>query len=120
GLAEHAVESGNKVGVRERKHVTDVERSADRWRRGVDRIDLLAWTGGVESIDANLLPVPHPFGFKALEGRLVGNVQARAIKAQEVGRRSGHPTILFDIAFDALDLFADQSFRRGLNDVGNG
>ena len=49
-LAAHALEARDDVGVRVREHVADVQRAADRRRRRVDRVDLVARLIAVEAI----------------------------------------------------------------------
>ena len=71
--ATHALVPGDQVGVRVREHVADVERTGDRRRRGVDRVDLVARLAAIEAVRSLLLPALRPCGLQAFEHGLVGN-----------------------------------------------
>ncbi len=66
GLAAHALEARDDIGVRVREHVADVERPADRRRRCIDRIDLIARTiTGLEAVGAVRFPFRGPLRLEA-------------------------------------------------------
>ena len=68
GLAPHALESRDDVGVGVREHVTDVERPADGRRRRIDRIDPIPPAiAGVEAVGAVRFPRRGPFRLEAFE-----------------------------------------------------
>ena len=69
----HPLKARDDVGVREREHVPDVQRSAHRRRRRVDRVHALARHGAIERVGAILLPAGLPLLFEPLERGLVGN-----------------------------------------------
>ena len=68
-LAAHALEARDEVGVRVGEDVADVQRAADRGRRRVDRVDLVARVIPIEPIRAVGLPALGPLGFEAFERR---------------------------------------------------
>src|SRR5207253_3361774 len=70
-LAPHPAETRDQVRVGVGEDVSDVERSADRGRRGVDRIYRAA-RDAVEAVDAVALPALGPARLDPLEGRLGG------------------------------------------------
>ena len=84
GLAAHALEARDDVGVRVREDVTDVQRAADGRRRRVDRIDVARGRGCGRSDRPVPLPAIRPFLFETFEGGLVGDgdrvAQVQAIR----------------------------------------
>ena len=71
--AAHPLVARDQVGVRVGEHVPDVQRPADRRRRRVDRVDLLARLGAVEAVGAVVLPYRHPALLEAVERRFLGH-----------------------------------------------
>ena len=65
--ASHPLEPRDEIGVRVRHHVTDVERTADRGRRGVDRVDLRAAFRPVETIRTAAIPPLGPLRLEAIQ-----------------------------------------------------
>src|SRR5687767_13644837 len=61
------------MGVRE--DMTDVERSADRRRRRIDRIDLIARLAAIEFIRGVRVPLRLPFFLESLERRFLGHAR---------------------------------------------
>ena len=72
-LAAHALIARDDVGVREGEDVADVQRAADRRRRRVDRVHLLARDASDRTVGAVALPARGQFLFEPLEGRLLRN-----------------------------------------------
>ena len=58
--APHALVAGDRIGVGVGEHVADVQRPADRRRRGVDGVDLVAGRGPVEAVGARRPPSALP------------------------------------------------------------
>ena len=72
GLAAHPLEAGDQVGVGVGEDVADVQRTAHRRRRGVDRVDAGAVAGAVEGVGVVGPPLLGPLLLQALQRRLLG------------------------------------------------
>ncbi len=77
GLAAHALEAGDRVGVGVAEHVAHVQRPAHGGRRRVDGEHALAGDRRVEAIRAVGVPLGSPALLDAVERRLVGDVRRR-------------------------------------------
>lgn len=67
--SSHALVSDDYVCVRVAKNVTDMQRTGDGWRGGINRKGLFAWTAGVVAVDRVSFPlcVPSSFRFGSVE-----------------------------------------------------
>ena len=76
--AVHPLEASDQVSVRVGKDVSDVERTADRRRWRVDRVNLLARCGPVEPVDPVFLPYLGPANLESLNTGGFGDAGAAA------------------------------------------
>ena len=72
GLAPHPMEPGERVGMRVREDVADVQRPTHRGRGGIDRVDVLPLAVPVERVDACLGPARVPLLLESFERGFVG------------------------------------------------
>ena len=54
--------------------MADMQGATDRWRRRIDRIDLVPRRVTIEPVETLALPALTPFLFQALERGLLGNL----------------------------------------------